>query len=385
MPVKLDVGDRRTLLVAAGVFLLLVIVTLLVAPTQGVKSELPTTYSSASGGAKAAYLLLKESGFRVDRWERAPSDLRDPAGTTLVLAEPAGVPGGRDAAALREFVAGGGRVIATGIFAASFLPEAAIIPRPWMITWQRVSALSPARPTRVAPSITLVPQAYWTEDTRATPLYGDGEHIVAVQYAYGKGEVLWWASATPLTNAALREPGNLEFFLTCVGAKAERRILWDEFFHGFRRSARRSIAQSPLAWLAAQTAVLIVALLLTFSRRSGPVLAPPGEVRLSPLEFVQTLGGLYQRAGAASVAVDVCHQRFRYWLTRRLGMAANTPAEELARAVGERWRFTDDQLAPTLRACEGARDKVHLSPKEALRLVRALYRYAAALRVFRPS
>jgi hypothetical protein len=83
------------------------------------------------------------------------------------------------------------------------------------------------------------------------------------------------------------------------------------------------------------------------------------------------------------VAVDVCYQRFRYWLTRRLGMAGNTPLEELVRAVGERWQFRDDELEPTLRACEGARENLNLRPREALRLVRALYRYAAALKVFR--
>ena len=249
-----------------------------------------------------------------------------------------------------------------------------------------VGALARSDRRGAAPSITLVPQAYWTEGTAVTPLYGDGEHIFAVRYVFGKGEVLWWASATPLTNAGLKEPGNLEFFLTCLGTKDDRRILWDEFFHGYRQSVRRSVVRSPLAWLAAQAGVLVLAVLLTFSRRSGPVLAPPGEVRLSPLEFVQTLGGLYQRAGAVSVAVDVCYQRFRVpGSPVASGMAGNTPVEELVRAVGERWQFDDDALEPTLRACEGAREKVDLRPREALRLVRALYRYAAALRVFRVS
>jgi hypothetical protein len=46
----------------------------------------------------------------------------------------------------------------------------------------------------------------------AYPLYGDGDRTVVVKYPFGRGEVLWWASATPLTNAGLKEPGNLEFF-----------------------------------------------------------------------------------------------------------------------------------------------------------------------------
>jgi hypothetical protein len=381
---RLDSGDRRTLLAAAGVLLLLVLLTLAVAPEGSDQTELPSTYSSGSKGAKAAWLLLQQSGYRVDRWEHPLRELPARPRATLVLAEPMGAPGGADTERLRAFVAEGGRVVATGLFAGAFLPGSAVVPRPWIVAWERVRALAPALPTRAAPAITLVAQAYWDSSSPATPLYGDGQHVVAVRYPYGKGEIVWWASATPLTNAGIKEPGNLDCLLACLGPPADGVILWDEFFHGYQPHTARAMARSPLTWFGAQAALLAVAVLVSFSRRAGPVLASPALTRLSPIEFVQTLGGLYQRAGAASVAVDICHERFRYWLARRLGAAASLPVTDLERLLRDRWRFEDAAFGETLRACEAARETPDLRPRDAVRLVQALFRYAAVLRVFRP-
>ena len=35
----------------------------------GDKAEMPSSYSTASGGAKAAYLLLAHAGYNEERWE----------------------------------------------------------------------------------------------------------------------------------------------------------------------------------------------------------------------------------------------------------------------------------------------------------------------------
>ena len=54
MPVKLNRSDRKLLVGAGIVFILLVVGTLLFSSGQGTKAEVPTTYSSASGGAIGA-------------------------------------------------------------------------------------------------------------------------------------------------------------------------------------------------------------------------------------------------------------------------------------------------------------------------------------------
>ena len=70
-------------------------------------------------------------------------------------------------------------------------------------------------------------------------------------------------------------------------------------------------AKTPLPWAGLQVAIAFIALMCTFSRRSGPVRMPATDSRLSPLEFVETLGDLYSNAHAAPAAVGVAYQRLR--------------------------------------------------------------------------
>jgi hypothetical protein len=381
MPPRLDRTDRRILTIAGGVFLALVIGASLLA--TGSDLDIPTSYSAASGGARAAYLLLKESGYKVDRWERPLDQLGPGARTTLILADPSGMANLSERAKLQQFVSGGGRLVVTGNNLPLFLADNTLIPDPLLASgWKRAQAVSPAGITRASREITIVPQAYAAPGVDIVPLYSEAGRVVVAKYAIGNGEVIWWASATPLTNAGIREPGNIEFFLACVGQPGDRTVVWDEYVHGFRQSLVATASQSSVVWLFVQAGVLALAVLLTFSRRSGPILVPRRDTRLSPLEFVQTLGGLYQRARVASVAVDICHQRFRDRLTRRLGVPRDASPEHLARALKDRWGSEDADFVATLDSCAAAAANPAIKPKQALRLVQALYSYATKLKLY---
>jgi hypothetical protein len=380
MPLKIDPRDRKLLLGAGIVFILLIVGVAFFGGEPGEKVDVPSSYSTASGGAKAAYLVLTESGYKVQRWERRLGDL--PKGSTLVLADPQEAPTRDEREALRNFLWDGGRILATGMFAGTFLPENESVPDMLLaMTWKKVSAIAPSAITRAAPQITMAPQARWPSYSPAYALYGDGDEVVVVKYPYGRGEVLWWAAATPLTNAGLKEPGNLEFLLACLG-DTKAPILWDEYIHGYRETLGSSVGHSPVKWLLLQLGLLGLAVLATFSRRSGPVFAPVTDIRLSPLEFVQTLGGLYENAGTASVAVDISYQRFRYWLTRRLGVAVNIPIKDLGAAVHDRFVPRDDRFAAILCRCESAKADPYLSESEALHLVQELDEYASRWKLF---
>jgi len=119
--------------------------------------------------------------------------------------------------------------------------------------------------------------------------------------------------------------------------------------------------------------------LFTFSRRSGPVRPLIEPSRLSPLEFVETLGGLYQSAHATQVALEVAYQRFQYLLAKRLGLRGQPTAEELAHAASQRLRYDRKDFAATLARCENAVSDPGLSEKEAVALVQALNDYTRDL------
>src|SRR5580704_17019831 len=107
MPTTLYPGDRKILLIAGTILLLLIVATVAFAPPandaegQGV----PSTYSTANNGAQAAYLLLRELGYRSERWEKSPTELPlESAGDILILAGPSNFPDKTEREALLRFV-----------------------------------------------------------------------------------------------------------------------------------------------------------------------------------------------------------------------------------------------------------------------------------------
>lgn len=383
MPFQLSRGDRKILLIAAAVFLVLILSALLLLSPEANQSATPTTYSSNSSGAKAAFLLLQNSGYRIERWEKSPETLQTGRHTTLILAEPSQFASKEERAALLRFIEQGGRLIAIGPSAAWMLPENAAREEPLEGTiWEQFPALAPSAETLAAPQITLAPKAFWMDSGAALPLYGKDNRPVAVRYSYGKGVVFWWASATPLTNAGLKEPGNMEFFLSCLGSKNNTRIVWDEYFHGYGGSGKTNLEMQMLVAMLIQLGIAGLAVLITFSRRSGLLRIPILESRLSPLEFVETLGGLYQHARASSVAVDIHYQRFLYLLTKRLGMTRNHSIEAIESAIQTRWSFHDADFAGILRQCSSARYHPDMAPRHALKLIRSLFSYAIQLKLY---
>jgi hypothetical protein len=119
--------------------------------------------------------------------------------------------------------------------------------------------------------------------------------------------------------------------------------------------------------------------LFTFSRRSGPTVLPPVVSRLAPLEFVDTLGGLYERAGAEPAVVGFVYQRFRATLSRQLRLSASMGDTELADAVESRLGWKEAGLKTTLARALVASRARKVDPEEALGLVQELERYEEQL------
>ena len=382
MPLALSREDRRLLGVILGLFMATVVIALVFSPAAGSNAKQATTYSASSEGTKAAYLLLSESGYRSERWERPPSELGSGADSVFFLLDPATAPTSDERQAIRHFVDSGGTLVLSGTLGSLFAKEQEPKPATLGISpWQSFPALTPSLFARQAPQVRLTTDMSWGPDAPGIALYGDDHQNVVMQFPEGTGQVIWIASSSLLSNAGIKQAENMEFLLAVVRNR-DRRVLWDEYFHGHRPSEVTAEIHPQMRWLFAQLTLLAAAVLITFSRRSGPIRAPATETRLSPLEFVQALGQLYARAQAANVAVDIYYGRFRFWLIRRLGASAKASPEELARAVQDRWRLSDPEFLTTLKACESARFYSDLPRKEALDLVKKLYRYASELKLF---
>ncbi len=106
MPASIDPGDRKLLLIGGAILLVLTAGLAFVGTEpQEEGSSIPSTYSSGSGGARAAYLLLQELHYNVSRWERSPTELpSDPEDVVLILADPLETPTREEREALQQFV-----------------------------------------------------------------------------------------------------------------------------------------------------------------------------------------------------------------------------------------------------------------------------------------
>jgi hypothetical protein len=259
-------------------------------------------------------------------------------------------------------------VLATGQGAAELLSQTVVTGKSLPET--RIPSVLPSRLTLNAPSIAMNSELSWK-----SKLEDDVVHYAAhsgpsvVSYEVGKGRVIWWADSFPLTNQGLPLRANMRLLLNCVGDKPTR-ILWDEHLHGERKGLIAVLDRTPAKWLVAQFLLVFAATLLTFSRRHGPLVAlRPGATRLSPLEFVETLGDLYRRKGAAPEALETAWQRCRFQLGRRLGLGPTPSADALAAAAAERWSWRDPSFLDMLRQCERAERLHQVSEKDALRLI----------------
>lgn len=390
-------SDRKIVMIGGALLVTMLLASVLLAPPESqLKSPVPSTYSGQPSGAEAAYALLSQLHYPVRRWEASPVDLdATPDETLLILAEPFQPPADNEKKALQNFVEDGGHVLFTGGNIRTYFPDAS--PRPVPLpplpiertpTWETFSPNMPSRLVHGARRVTFDLQRYWGElKPSQLQLYGDANGAAVVSWQVGDGEILWWTDSTPLTNEGIVKDDNLAFFLNALrnGPQSEPyRIYWDEYFHGQRTSLWSYVGKTALAWGVLQFAFLGLAILFTFSRRSGPTFVPPGGSRLSPLEFVDTLGGLYERAGAAGSAVAVSYRRLRVLLSRQLALPSTTSDAELGQAAQQRLGWKDEDATALLERASEATRAPKLKPKEALELVQKLESLAARL-IVRPA
>jgi hypothetical protein len=380
---SLDAKDRKLLLWAVGVAIVLAVATGLLLPnSDNDDNGPPSTYLSGKRGALAAYEMLERSGYSIERWEHPLNELAAQAGpqTVVIFAEPF-TREREDIKAVRDILEKGGRVLATGFWGGSLLPGQNATPG---TTFSFTACkLQPQGLDTLAGSgeVWMVPEAAWQVGNPAVRVQYDCAGSPAViEYDWGKGHVVWWASSTPLENGSLTRAQNLDLFLNSIGPGAGKHLYWDESLHGEIRSTWSYASGPALQMIVVGLIVLAILIVFSFSRRSGPVreLAPP--VRATPIEFLEALGSLYKNAGAASTAVAVAWERFRRHALWLCGIhMQRMDAAEVASLVRRRFPKADTALEADLLACEVATGNDSLHPKEALRLVQLLSAHAEKL------
>ena len=383
MLTSLDPRDRKLLMGSLGVALALaVLIGMLLPNSNGDDNPLPSTYLAGQHGARAAYETLLGANYSIERWERPLSELAAVANpqTVVIFAEPFSREN-EDITAIRQIVEKGGRVLATGYWGGSILPGG--MPDTSKVFNFAACRLEPEGLDALADSgeVWMVPQATWQVGNPSHRIqYGCAGQPAVVEYEYGKGHVVWWASSTPLENGSLSRANNLDLLLNSIGPREGHHFYWDESLHGDVRSTWSYASGPARNLLLIGLPLLGLLIVFSFSRRSGPMRELPQAPRGAPIEFLEALGSLYRNAGASSTAIAVALERFRRQTLRLCGLRPGAMGStELAAVIRRRFPEMDQRLEADLKASEEAVWDEQIQARAALKLIQALHLHQAKL------
>jgi hypothetical protein len=380
---SLDDKDRKLLVWCVSIAIVLAVVTGFLLPgSNSNDNPLPSTYLSGRHGARAAYETLLNSNYPIERWERPLSELAAEAGpdTVVIFAEPF-TREPADIKAVRTILEHGGRVLSTGFWGGYILPGAAS-GTPNELDFAACQ-LQPEGldPLSSSGEVWMVPQATWAMGNPAHRAdYSCAGQPAVVEFDWGKGHAVWWASSTPLENGSLSRANNLDLLLNSLGPRDGHHFYWDESLHGEIRSEWSYAAGPSLTLLQIGLFALGLLIVFSFSRRSGPVRDLPSPPRATPIEFLDALGSLYRNAGAASTAVSIAWERFRRRTLQLCGRRGSQMASpELAAIIRSRFPNADPSLEADLAAVEEAASSETVTPREALKLIQTLHAHREEL------
>ena len=217
---SLDPKDRKLLIGCISVVVVLAVIIALFARQENRDDNpMPSTYLTGRHGARAAFEMLQANGYDVERWEHPLSELaeRSDAQTVVIFAEP-NPTSPEDFRAVEDIVARGGRVLLTGWMGGALAPDGNVKPS---TQFSAACKLTPQGLDSLAGSgeVWMVPEAAWEASRPLDRVeYNCAGAPAVVEYASGKGEVIWWASSTPLENGSIQRAENLNLFLNVLGA-----------------------------------------------------------------------------------------------------------------------------------------------------------------------
>ncbi len=376
MPALQRTSDLTLLVAAGAVTVLLSVASFLLSPVDSTPQRPGSSFASHPAGSRAVYLALQASGYRVERsYEPLATLRRDPNAIVLVLAEPATGASDQDLRAMRRLLDAGAVVLATGSAASAMLPDLKVgKPGREPAISANETMVSPI--SRGVPTIHLPRGGSLAAGSAYAPVYGDAEHTAVLAATFGEGRAVWFAGVYPLTNEGIARRGHAELLANVLGPPGERTILWDEHYHGHSRSLWSYMAGTPLPYAVLQMGIVGTLALVSLSRRRSPARAVFDEARSSPLEFIDSMGSLYARAGTSAGAVATVRARVRRALVELCGIPASASDAQLAAAISSRAGWPADRVEALLASSARAATDPGVGREEALSLTAGLQQLA---------
>jgi hypothetical protein len=318
---------RRDALILAGLFAALAaLIALGPASNTSAPGLSASSHASGEGGALALHRWLDTLGYDVGRIQYAEF-APDPEADLMLVLGPTERYTREEAAAVAEWVAGGGTLVVAdgreGAFgmAANLLDafELDVAALPDGGLQEQAPALQPVLGEPPVLRIEArAAAAIRTERADVARLAGSETAPVLVGLQHGEGYVYASSAVHPLTNAGLGRADNAALMLNILRrVPAGGRVVFDEYHHGFvgQPSMRSLLLSTPWGWaILYAAAVGAVYLALTGRRFGRPVPLREEAGRRSSAEYLESLAGLLRRAGKS----DYLRAHYRASFKRRL-------------------------------------------------------------------
>jgi hypothetical protein len=327
------------------------------------KVDFGTSYDASSSGSRAAFLLLEELGYPVERSRRPPGgDVRWILFPTKTVQ--------KEATALDDWIRRGGVVLLAlddAEFATHLGLAVTVVGGHPLDRFSRFDGFGGPTPFTRAKGTTHTAEApdvktLLAGDTEVTgPPDGrtwglvEDEPLLTI-YSRGQGEIWLLHRPDVLTNANLRGDDNA--ILTCrladamLARRPGGRLAFDEYCHGLRDrpTAIDLLFHPPLLGVTLQVLLLAALALWHFGSRFGPIRTVPPPPRRSKEEFLEALADLLARNGDRAEAFVTIRDDFRLRLEASLGLPVGTPLDQTAREAGRRRGVSAEALLRLLTA-----------------------------------
>jgi Domain of unknown function (DUF4350) len=301
-----------------------------------------TSYDASNSGFRAAYLLLEELGYPVERSKRPTG-----GAARLVLAPEESA---KEAQELLGWVADGG-VIVLGDDSKTFAGDMSVV--------LDVKKLEPDPGEQPATGVAGVAhlaggnvRVSWPGgEGRVWARIGDEPAITV--YSHGLGEI-WLLNAPGLfTNKHLREADNAILLCRLVDALLTNRtgvIAFDEVVHGMRErpGVVELLLRPPATWMTLQCLLLMAVLLWHYMPRFGALRQVNQASRRSKAEFLDAMASLLDRKADYGEAYRTARQDLAREIERELGLPSAAPPQVIAREAARRRPVKEDVLCRLL-------------------------------------
>ena len=341
-----------------------------------------TSYSSGPSGVRAAYLLLRQLGYRTIRHRESFSKIPPGAKVIFIIDPiPTMVFSGRELASLDEWVSKGGTLICFNGYPRVFpaledldvkaikYEESPYHPKSRTGYFSNIRKLHTGSAVRISEIANSLDYHSIMEDKRG---------IIAAVKIQGKGRKIAVADPSIISNSGIGRNDNAVFIanLTAFNARKGEIVVFDEYHQGY--GEKRTIAKiiGKYGRIAAlQLMVLFILAAYSAGRRFGavrPAERPAGRVGY---EYIEAMARIYKRAGAGMTAADILCRDFRKNIARRLGLPEDAGIDMLTNAAYAAWQADKNALGGLLLRCSKIAGGPKAADSEIVRLASDIRRF----------